>query len=443
MKNRRTGEAGYVLILVALGLPVFLGLLGLGIDVGYLRYMKWRMQTAADAAAVAGAGELQYLTHVTAAKYDSERNGFKDGVDGVTVAVHNPPQPYVGDTATSCINKPYHDFCVEVIVSQPQPTFFMKVFGWTTVPVSARAVGILWTGPSCMYALNGTQAGTFKLTPNGGYKVTTNCGIVVNSSNGNAMLPNGNTLNAKSIGIVGGCSGCGTNVTPTPTKLPGAVPDPLGYLPEPTASGPVRAYPNYTLPGSYTLQPGIYPNGITIGYTSGKAGPVVTFAPGQYFITGGTFSVIGPKTDNDNADGLAYQHPNLQGSEVFFDIGPSAQVAIMGGGNGTFVNSYNGGLSAPTTGTYAGILFWQSRATPLLSYTARASSGQGDGWTGALYFPTVGLRYGNSNPNAAKYMIMVAQTLELYRDMATVETINYDTSGLPSGSPIKRALLTE
>jgi hypothetical protein len=448
------------LILVAVGLPVFLGMLGLGIDVGYLRYMKWRMQAAADAAAVGGAHALLYSAPAKAAegvgmsaRRDAKKNGFDYQTPGVTVTVNNPP------LQGSCVGKSYDGFCVEVIVSQPQPTFFMKVFGWTTVPVSARAVGILWTGPNCMYALNGTVAGAFKLTPGGGYKIQTNCGIAINSSNLNAMLSNGNTLDAGSIGIVGGCKDCGSNVTPAPkTGIP-AVSDPLAYLPEPTPSGTVRANPNITAPGNYTLLPGIYPNGLTIDAQgivtcktingvktctgNGILGPVVTFAPGNYYITGGTFLVDGPKSDNDNKDGLANMHPSLKGSEVFFNLGASAQLAIMGGGNGSFVNSYNGGLSAPTDGTYAGILFWQSRNTPLLSYTARASSGQGDGWTGALYFPTVGLRYGNSNPNAAKYMIMVAQTLELYRDMATVETINYDTSGLLGGSPIKRAVLAE
>jgi hypothetical protein len=462
MKYRRRGEAGYVLILVAVSLPVFLGMLGLGIDVGYLRYMKWRMQAAADAAAVGGAHALLYSAAakaaedvVMSARRDAEKNGFDYQTPGVTVTVNNPPS-----ALSPCSQKSYKNYCVEVIVSQPQRTFFMKVFGWTTVPVSARAVGILWTGPNCMYALNGTQAGTFKLTPGGGgYEVRTNCGIVVNSSSPAAMNPGTNHLYAGSIGIVGGCSGCGSNVTPTPTTRIPTVSDPLAYLPEPTVSGPVRANPNITAPGNYTLQPGNYTNGLTIGAqgtvtcktidgvktctSNGVAGPVVTFASGNYYITGGTFSVDGPKSDNDNNDGLAYLHPSLKGTEVFFDIGASAQVAIMGGGNGSFVNSYNGGLSAPTVGTYAGILFWQSRATPLLSYTARASSGLGDGWTGALYFPTVGLRYGNSNPNAAKYMILVAQTIELYRDMATVEMINYDTSGLLGGSPIKRAVLSE
>ena len=52
----RNGESGQAIVAVALGLVVLLGMLGLGIDFGYLRYMKRQMQTAADAAAIAGSG---------------------------------------------------------------------------------------------------------------------------------------------------------------------------------------------------------------------------------------------------------------------------------------------------------------------------------------------------------------------------------------------------
>ena len=52
----RNKEAGQALIaaLAALGI-VLLGFAGLGIDIGYMRYEKRLQQTAADAAAIAGA----------------------------------------------------------------------------------------------------------------------------------------------------------------------------------------------------------------------------------------------------------------------------------------------------------------------------------------------------------------------------------------------------
>ena len=54
----RKHEAGQVLIFAALGLGMLLGAAGLGVDMGVLRYERRLQQTAADAAAVAGASNL-------------------------------------------------------------------------------------------------------------------------------------------------------------------------------------------------------------------------------------------------------------------------------------------------------------------------------------------------------------------------------------------------
>ena len=430
-KNRSgwKNNSGQVMITMALTLPVLCGMMGLAIDAGYMYQLKQQVQAAADAAAIAGAVERPYGSPAAAAKADAKRNGFEDGKNNVTVTVNNPPLlgPNVGKTKY-----------VEVIVKQdPVPTFFMKVLGKDSYAVQARAVGFLGSGPTCMYSLSDSNT-SFKLTPGGAYAIQANCGIVIDSSSTSALQTNGCTLTATSIGIVGGCSDCGSNVTPSPRTGIMPVPDPLAYLPNPTPQGPIRPNPNYTAPGSYTLNPGIFTNGLTIGYISGQAGPDVTFAPGEYYITGGSFTVTSPKTDNDNLDGKAYQHPNLHGSNVFIYIGPGVTVAFPTG-NQKFANSY-GGLVAPTAGTFAGILFYQARGN---SNNAVLSSGHGDGFTGTLYFPSAALKYSNSRPNAAKYMIFVAQTLDFYRDMAAVTFFNSDYSDLPDGSPTRTALLAE
>jgi len=81
MCKRRT-DAGQALVIVALGMVVLLSFLALGIDLGYLRLMKRRMQMAADAAALAGAEELIYCsssncsTLTTAAQGALTENGF-------------------------------------------------------------------------------------------------------------------------------------------------------------------------------------------------------------------------------------------------------------------------------------------------------------------------------------------------------------------------------
>ena len=77
---------------------VLTGVVGLSIDMGYLRYTKRRLQTAADSAAVARASELQAGNYRAAALNDSKSNGFEDGVSGTTVKAFNPPKdaPFAG-----------------------------------------------------------------------------------------------------------------------------------------------------------------------------------------------------------------------------------------------------------------------------------------------------------------------------------------------------------
>jgi uncharacterized membrane protein len=88
---KRNRESGQALIFVGLSLVVLTAVVGLAIDLGYLRYTKRRLQTAADSAAIAGASELNNGNFVTAALNDSKSNGFENGVNGVTVTPHNPP----------------------------------------------------------------------------------------------------------------------------------------------------------------------------------------------------------------------------------------------------------------------------------------------------------------------------------------------------------------
>ena len=58
---RRNKESGQALVFGVATLGILLiGMAGLGIDMGYLRYEKRLQQTAADHAAIAGAAELPY-----------------------------------------------------------------------------------------------------------------------------------------------------------------------------------------------------------------------------------------------------------------------------------------------------------------------------------------------------------------------------------------------
>src|SRR5690348_18475149 len=81
----RRKEAGQALFMAAASLVVLIGMLGLGIDVGMLRYDKRIQQTAADAAAVAGANNLAWEGSgavICAGENASAANGFTDTSGG-------------------------------------------------------------------------------------------------------------------------------------------------------------------------------------------------------------------------------------------------------------------------------------------------------------------------------------------------------------------------
>src|SRR5271168_2053211 len=130
-------SSGQAFVLVALSLVVLIAMAGLVFDVGLLWLTRQQMQKATDAAAKAGANEIANQNLVTssvqsAGIYDATQNGFTQGQpapNGGTVtlvAVNSPPTggPYKDQT----------DY-VEAIITTSVPTFFLRVLGYTTIPI--------------------------------------------------------------------------------------------------------------------------------------------------------------------------------------------------------------------------------------------------------------------------------------------------------------------
>jgi putative Flp pilus-assembly TadE/G-like protein len=394
--TKRNHEAGQALLIVALMLTVLIGVMGLAIDMGYLRYMKRKLQTAADAAALAGALDLSSYT--TAADAASAENGFTDGQNGVVVTPNNPPttagDPHAGDPSY-----------VEVFVSQPEPVQFARIFGVTSATLTTRAEAKITSGSNCVYALNtlAVALGT----------VDSSCGMVIE-----ATLDCLGIITAPKIGVVGGspCPGSSTIATPQPA-------DPLAYLAAPAvgACGTTTASPyagssmQVTVPPLTvaTFNPGVYCGGIQI--TGGTA----NFSPGTYILTSG----------GGGPGGLIVTAGVVTGTGVtFYNSGTGAiniSVAVL--------NSVT--LAAPTSQPYEGVLFFQDP-----SDTQNASfniSVAGSSLTGAYYFPDASIQFLGTvdfGQNAA-YTILDAQNISF--TLSLLFTIHNDYSSLPDGSPIK------
>lgn len=363
------------------------------------------MQSAADSAAIAGAQELHYGDVISAAQADSSKNGLTNGSNGVTVTVNNPPLngPKKGNSGY-----------VEVIVSQSERTFFLNASGLGSMTVNGRAVAALGPIQNCFYEL-GTSGTDISIS--GGSTVSaTDCGFLADSSSSSALsVSGGSTLNAGAINLVGNYSVTGgSHITPSsPATGITPVSDPLGYLAAPSfLSSSCVANPNIGGGATTTIGPStsggtICYNGLTIG-----GGAHVTLKSGLYIINNGAFSVQGGAS--------------ITGSSTTFYLAGGGSVSI---GNGASIS-----LTAPTSGTYDGILFYQNRSN---STAASITGGTNPTLNGILYFPDAGLTLtGGSSSTLYTSVISSSITFSGGSTMKNYADIN-------SSTPLSSARLVE
>jgi hypothetical protein len=402
---------GQVMVLVCVSLIAIVGMIAVVTDFSFLQHQRNMMQTAADSAAMAGSEELSYGDQVVAGKADAASNGYTDGASSVTVAINNPPS-----TGPNAANSAY----VEAIVTKPEPTYFLRVLGVSTVSVSARAVAYEGNGPNCIYVLNPTASGAF--SANGNVTVASGCGLLVNSNSSSGLTAVGNvTITAPTIGVVGNYTATGgASLTPTPKIGVITASDPLAYVPAPTVGS--CAHNNFKLTGTsgsvsspYQLYAGTYCGGISV---NGNAW--LHFNAGTYVLAGGGMSI----SSNTTMTGAGVTFYNTTGSGGYG--------AITLGGSAT-VN-----LSAPTSGALAGILFFQDRSIPSTGAGSTITGNSSSTFDGAIYFATTALSFGG-NSSTSGYSIVVANQLTVSGNAS----IGSNYLSLTGGSPIKGTILAE
>ncbi len=446
-------RSGQSLVLIALSMTVILGMLGLAIDIGKLRYSKLQLQTAADAAALAAALEIPVCNGApTCAAMRSAvqsaicENGFAIDADGlpsgctqaatgVKVTLNNGPaamgssDPHFGDL----------DYA-EVIVSSSPGLIFAPAIGVNSVSVSARAEAAQTGGNTCVVALNPNGTAVSLLIG----AVVAQCGVLDESASTGFFSPAFSCLfgyfQAPFIDIVGGAGSffCSGTRPTTGVRRPNPA-DPLSYkqssmknaAPSPTACGSSTSSPYHGSPsplaltyysGNVTLYPGTYCGGVTIGF-----GARVTFQPGIYTLaskSGQGGLTIDPGSSIAGGGGVA-----------FYNYGPTGSIQFMF----SSMTSGNVILTAPTTGPFAGILFFQDpqNSSPAVVVGSVAWNTK---LTGASYFPSASVTY--ALDAMIDYDIVVAKNISfgfsyVSTDVGTNFYNNYAT--LPGGSPLKNS----
>ncbi len=435
-RNRAKTRSGQTIIFVTFSLFFLFSVMGLAVDMGFAYMKRQTLQAAADAAAMAGAlyassaggtctsavpcgtyicsnpATVPATTALQAGCAYASANGFLNGGNGGKQTV-----TMAGNT-TAPANSPgmtTAQYWVKASVSEKLPGLFLFWAGYRTDNITAEATAAVATDASkaanCIYVLNTTA--TSALLINGSDVITGDCGIYVNSNASNyATVVNGsNTISVSQFQIVGALSNNGSNsISPTPTTGASAVADPLASVPAPTYSN-TCGYTNYALNSSGTanLSPGVYCGGITINgsYT-------VNFAAGTYILLGGGF--------NHNGSSI------LNGSGVFFYNTYDATHAVA---PVTFNGSATINFSAPTSGTYKGILFFGDRTIPYLTASnapfTNNFNGSSSGTTGTLYFPSTSLIYNGSQ--TAQFQAVICSTLTFNGSSA----LKKDTTGTYTG----------
>jgi len=320
--TRSRQESGQIVYLAAISLVMLLGFSALAVDIGMLYSTRRRMQTAADAAAIAGATALRDGQDYTKSASDvTSFNGFTNSQNNVTVTVSEPtlPSPYPSGVTY-----------VEVDITQSVPTYFLRTLGYTSLNVGARAVSGAIAGPACIYALDPTDSQTFSLTGNS--NLTAQCGLIDDSSSSAGLYLNGNiTLKATSIGVsANGFSEAG-NITLSPQPIPN-----VAQLADPLAARAQSAAPSVGTCARQTGQAGsenwsgnitslavpagVYNGGISI---SGNVSGTVSFAPGNY----------GDNVDFDGNGGNLVFNPGQ------YQNGGSGDSITLNGNTGTTFNA--------------------------------------------------------------------------------------------------------
>ncbi|MGH7779773.1 MAG: pilus assembly protein TadG-related protein [Candidatus Binataceae bacterium] len=509
--RRHKNQRGQVIVLATAAMVVLIGFVGVVVDVGNLYTTRRKMQTAADAAAIAAANVL--LTsdssgYSNAATDVAGFNGFTNSSNGVTVTVSSP---------TSCPNASGEQ-CVQVNVSQAVPTYFLRVLGYSTMNVSTQAIAGGTNNPACIYALDPSDSQSLSIgaTSSSAFTFKASCGAIVNSNSSSGLYLNGaGTFTTTGTGVAGNQVYSHGAVRMTPTPVTNVIPalDPLASLPPPTYSGCTQltttsstqykqtgAINSLTVPANTLTSGGILFSNVAAGSITFPAGNYgnniflsgaisnLTFNPGQYQNTGGTgdsIDVTGSGNTNFNGGGYTFcGKVNVTGANTItlrpgvyvggISITGAANVTfqpgtyiIAGGGftvnnsaatiSGSGVTFYNttgpagfapfaisgassSSLSAPTSGTYKGILFFTDRSIPVGTAGYTNSGASTITTDGVWYFPTTTVEF-NGASSGSGYTSIIAYKINMNGAMNTTIGSNYSTLG--GTSPLSSSTLYE
>lgn len=365
LKRLKHDSHGNALMFVGLCFPVLLGGTGLATDTIQWTLTQRQMQRVADSAALAGAfAKAQGSDGPSAAEAEISSHGNIRFTDQPVVESAPKVGRYAGDASA-----------IRIALATEQVLPFSNLFLSEPMRIEVSATAAAMTnGTYCVIALeNGNAAG---IQFQGNASVDMGCGMATNSKAATAVTAGGSSyVNTTHISAVGGLKSS-VSYAPHTVLLPLSTPqkDPYQNLPTPVVpncSPILNVQPN-------RIDNVKNPSGVAC-YRGMDIKGRVNFDPGIYYIDGGTVSIGSQAV--------------ITGTNVTFILtsktastNPSS-IATLDMNGGATVN-----LKATTSGTYAGVLFYQDRRAPR-NITNKVNGNSSSFIQGAIYLPSQIIEY--------------------------------------------------
>jgi Flp pilus assembly protein TadG len=334
-------DIGNVSLIFALAIVPLIGLIGLTVDYGRASATRMRLQAALDAAVLAGTQSSSSPVEIAQAVFTA--NFVKADI---TLS---------GPTFTS-----ESDGSLTGTVTAEVPTIFIKLIATKTIVVGAVSVAKVSALESQACVLLKSSNTSYPLVVNSGARLSApDCEVHVLYSGSPAAIFNAGSQFVTKRTCLAGSNPIynSTSVANVETRCAAASDPFAGKLPTPPTTSCTASNGTYN-GGAVSLSPGVY-----CGWFNFNNSPDVTFAPGLYVISGGGWNVNGG---------------TWTGTDVTFYFADSSLIQFNSG--------ISAALSAPTTGTYAGILMYEKTGLPNTNFVFNDSVS--NSLQGLIYLPS-------------------------------------------------------
>jgi len=372
---------GSVAILFALSSAVILLAVGIAVDYSLAVSTRDKMQAALDAAVIAGA---------EASSTQVAKNYFAN--DAPAIAAANPNGASFSFNANGSLSGS-ETYSMPTIFPLFGPLAGVSTLSITVVATASPSTASTTTSNSVCILLLSPSASQSLLANSGANISGPKCEIDVSSTaNPVAMFDSGVDINVEKVCLQGAnytnnggtvpnlSAGCSTASNPY-----------VGKLPAPPSTTCSNSNGNYN-GGTVSLTPGVY-----CGWFNFNNAPTVNFAPGVYVIQGGGWNVDGGTWNGS--------------SGVTFYFADSSYIQYNSGMNLT--------LNAPTTGSYAGILFYEKDGLSNSNFVFDDSVSET--MTGLIYLPSRNITFNSTSNETTPGITLIANT-------AIFNTLNWSLS---------------